>query len=212
MWCRGYVRALAGRQHTAIRDFSDAEELSAKSAVAPPRWAALADALCRYDAKTLSTAGDERSEPLRRWLYFLANESTDVPEFLGSVVEDVLEKSPDAYRAIDIVANQRRWAIRSDGARAGQLVSAQQIYSRLSELPETPKAVKQVCAQSMPMAEPAAEYALRGSLFKALRAAATEPQQRGEPSWAVLATLLEDLALVQAGRSLNASGDAPTIW
>ncbi len=85
------------------------------------------------------------TEPLRRWLYFLANESTDVPEFLGSVVEDVLEKSPDAYRAIDIVANQRRWAIRSDGARAGQLVSAQQIYSRLSELPETPEAVKQVC-------------------------------------------------------------------
>ena len=40
-----------------------------------------------------------------RWLYFLANESTDVPEFLGSVAEDVLEKSPDAYRAIDIVAN-----------------------------------------------------------------------------------------------------------
>ena len=120
-WCRGYVRALAGRQHTAIRDFSYAEELSAKSAVSPPRWAALADALCLYDAKTLSTAADERSEPLRRWLYFLANESTDVPGFLGSVVEDVLEKSPDAYRAIDIVANQRRWAIRSDGARAGQL-------------------------------------------------------------------------------------------
>ena len=163
--------------------------------------------MCLYDAKTLSTAGDERYEPLRRWLYFLANESTDVPEFLGSVAEDVLEKSPDAYRAIDIVANQRRWAIRSDGARAGQLVSAQQIYSRFSELPETPEAVRQVCAQSMPMAEPAAEYALRGSLFKALRAAAAEPQQRGEPSWAVLATLLEDLALVQAGRSLNAMGD-----
>jgi tetratricopeptide (TPR) repeat protein len=213
-WCRGYVLALAGSQHTALAAFEKARALSEKQHVPAPDWGTLALAYCRYDTKALNGNVDEHNVPLARWLYFLAVEPSEVPIFLGQVVNRVLEKCPDAYRAIDIMADQKNWEFRSQGAQYGQTASAQGVYSSLLALPEIPAAAKEICGRAKSLPDDAtAEYRLRAELFSALRAAPADAVSRGEPGWSALATLLEDVAFVQTGRSLNAgSGSLDAMW
>jgi tetratricopeptide (TPR) repeat protein len=212
-WCRGYVLAIAGRQHTALPAFETARQLAAKQNLTVPSWAALAEAYCKFDTKTLSNS-ESREIPLARWLYFMAVEPSDVPQFLSAAVDRLLEKCPDAYRAIDIMGDQKNWATRSQGAQTGHIVAGNLVYSQLRALNDLPAATKQVCGRAASTKDDApAEHKLRGELFASLRAAGGRSQDRGEPSWPALATLLEDVAFVQVGRSLNArSGSLDEMW
>src|SRR5262249_41450186 len=188
-WCRGYVLALTGRQHTALAALENAHSLSVKEHSEAPPWGTLVEAYCRYDVKTLNGKVDDRNIPLARWLYYLAVEPSEVPTFLADVVDRVLEKCPDAYRAIDIMADQKNWSFRSQGAQYGQTVSGRSIYAKLKTIPDLPDNASEICDRATNLqGDDSAEYKLRAELFAALRAASADPASRGEPSWSALAT------------------------
>jgi tetratricopeptide (TPR) repeat protein len=213
LWCRGYVRALAGRQSTALADFEAAHQHAASDGgkpneATPPTWAALAEAYCKYDAKALTENVEERYVPLASWLYYCAVEPSYVSPFLGTVVDSVLEKTPDAYRVIDAMTREsnyrNNWALRQMGAEYGLSTSGQYIYSELNDLPDAPAPIKEICQAVKPGSdEGAEEYKRRAKLMAALRAADADVKLRGEPSWSALASLFEDVALVQVFRALN---------
>jgi hypothetical protein len=209
LWCRGYARALTGRHHSAIADFDAAAKLAEAAQSKRPRWAALAEAFVRFDRASLRGATPDRYRPLARWLYFLANETSQVPLFEIEMVNDLLQVNSDAYRAIDLIAAKGNWSMRAEAAELGQRGSGQQVYAQLGQWPGLPDAIGKICERAKEAeTNSAQEYKIRGELFQAIRKAAQDPANRAEPGLAALATLLEDVAFVQVGRSLANSDSA----
>ena len=114
---------------TSLDDLTAGDELAKKTNETQPPWVALAEAYCKFEPKKLTDGVEDRYVPLARWLYLLAIEPSQDSQFLGAAVDAVLEKTPDAYHAIDSMAGQWNWNHRVQGSEYGVTSASQYIIS-----------------------------------------------------------------------------------
>jgi hypothetical protein len=217
---RAYAAGLAGLHATALSDLKAATDPANSGADAPPAeagkkdrstaWEPLLVALCHYDAQAL------RKEPaevdLRQFAAlcrFLVVENSNCESLTLTAGSKALDEIPECYCICDSMARYTGVISRHKTTVQGPLVLGQTIAARLRQMPNLPLSVNKSLDNLAPdfgglQSEPAwAGGAKRATLVKRLATAGAAGDDTREPSWELLARLVEDVTLVHVYRRLE---------
>jgi tetratricopeptide (TPR) repeat protein len=214
-YTRGYVRALFGLHLTAIADLDAAAKLGKENGAEPaPAWAKSIDAFCHFDSAALDTAAQDESQATFVCLLrvLVAECCSGETEMMASS-KALYEAVPGCFRAIDSAAQIKQIGYYRYMAALGPEIAKRDLLRQVSLVPNLPEPVaKQIeDFQSSSKASmfsklfskvPTDEMATRLSVIEALREAAKTDKDKAEPSWDVLANLLDDLDFMFAYRQV----------
>jgi tetratricopeptide (TPR) repeat protein len=216
-YSRGYVRALFGLHLTAIADLDTAAKLGNGEEPAPA-WAKSIDAFCHFDSAALDTAAQDESQAnfVRLLRVIVAECCSGETEMMASS-KALYEAVPGCFRAIDCAAQIKQIGYYRYMAALGPEIAKRDLLRQVSLIPNLPESVvKQIeDFQSSSKASmfsklfskvPTDEMATRLSVIEALREAAKADKDKAEPSWDVLANLLDDLDFMLAYRQVYVAG------
>jgi tetratricopeptide (TPR) repeat protein len=215
LWHRAYARALAGMHGAALADIAEADRQhqatttglagdQAARAPAAPTWVKLIEAYCRYDTAQLQAGPhrDPENAELALLLWFLTVENSDSSTLKVQTALAVLRACPECFRVHDAMCDVGGVSNLHRATTFGPSVLRESLPTRLPALPGIPAAVKLAC-KSPWFSGPADEGlppANLPSIVKALLEAGAPGKDATEPSWAVLARLIEEVAFVQVQR------------
>ena len=185
---RAYALALAGLPGAAL---SDLDKAGNGDGPAPP-WSGAIDAFCRYDLERLAApAADPMLAQLSPLLRFLVaeesggplhiNQGEDYPTFMAAEGRAVLKANPECLRIHDRLARIDDIGIKHEVTVLGPMALTASLPRRLAEIPGLPAAVTRTLQGGR---EP--------EIVKALIAAGAPEADAGEPSWAVLGSLIRE--------------------
>lgn len=222
---RAYVRALIGLHRSALSDLSAAATLRketaaiAKQSEGPdtPRaaaWAPAIEAFCRFDAAALEAAAEEESlTNFVRLLQMLVGECSNNDRETMKATERLLQAQPGSFRAIE-----GSIAVHQLGFHRVMLefcldLADRELLRQFRQTPELPaNIVKQIDdfekTRNSVLAQlfggkAAPEMEMRLQVIEALRDAGAATSDDGEPSWNVLAQLLEEINFLHAWWQVN---------
>jgi tetratricopeptide (TPR) repeat protein len=209
LWQRAFVRATVGLHKLALDDIQAAEKLGGNDR--PPPWLELIDAYCHFDLKRLDAAGQDAAlAQLAALLRLYTAESSTIISRILAAAQALLEKSPACDRGVDAICNTGELGTKRLGAFLGGRLVLAELTARLnalSDLPESVQGVLRIPEQGV-IEDNEVAVAMSGidlqpapRAVQLLREAAKDDV--GEPSWAVLATLLEDAHFGQSWRELE---------
>jgi hypothetical protein len=184
---RAYAAGLAGLHKLALEDLAAAAKLAADPKAAPAPWVEVLDAYLHFDLGRLRRARTRSDSPLARLLEYLAVEQPLTPVATIRAGREYLADDPECYRVHDGQCHTRGLGHQHRATLAGLETFTDTIARRLRELPDLPKPVAAVLAND--------EFS-EAELYAALRAAGDPAADRGEPTWAALASTLQDVRLV----------------
>ncbi|MBN9123043.1 MAG: hypothetical protein J0I06_28545 [Planctomycetes bacterium] len=188
---RAYAAALAGWHVLALQDLAAAEKLAAAGPPAPvPAWAEAVDHYVHFDLAKLRAARGKADSPLLRVLEFLALEAPEAEAATIRAGRALLEAEPECYLVHDVMCRVGGVAHLHRATLAGPVVFGRRVAARVNEMPGLPAEVRAVLGGAF---EP--------GVYATLRAAGAA--DRGEPSWAVLGGLLQEVRFTQAAHRLN---------
>lgn len=184
-WTRSYAAALAGLHRLALDDLAAAGKLGAADPkAAPPPWLDALDAYLHFDLGRLAAARARSDTPLARLLEYLAAEQPLTPSATIRAGRVYLADDPECYRVHDGQCRVRGVAHLHTATLAGLEAFAATMPDRVRQVPDLPGPAAAVLAG----ADPA-----EADLYAALRAAGDPASDRGEPTWAALAALVQDI-------------------
>jgi len=190
---RAYARALAGLPGAALGDLEAAGRARDNAGEGPaPPWAGAIDAFCRCDLERLAAPpADPALVQLNPLLRFLVAEESGGPlqvsqgngnsAFLGAAGRAVLAANPECFRVMDRLSRLEDIGIKHEVTVLGPAALSESLPRRLAEVPGLPAAVKRPSGGD---GEPA--------IVRALIAAGAPADDPGEPSWAVLGSLIRE--------------------
>ena len=195
-WHWAYVQAILGIHHSALKQLEDPlpEGVDVGDLPSLPAWADVIEPYCRYDTQelgNLADTGNQWASYLTMWCYYLADEQRKIDEY----AEQSVNTCPLAFNLFHHLCHEGSLGIMHRATRASinsMYYASGQAWANNTELP----AAVQTAAASPPTEKsPLVGW---GEAIKALR---TEPHD-SDPSWQVLATLLEDTAAMVAASNL----------
>lgn len=200
LWHRAYALALAGLHGDALEDLAAAERLRKQrpdEAAEPPEWVALIDAYCRYDTPALREAAqqDESFAPLASWLALLTTEGSGSQGWVLETGKEALDATPDNFYAIEAMADVAGVNYNHALTQIGPAMIVLATPERLRQIEGLPQDVR----EALPPARPgdAAPQDRRRAIAEALLRARDDT---GEPSWAVLGRMLQEIDFTHARR------------
>lgn len=214
LWHRAFVKALIGLHRLAIDDIEAADALRAAAATkatadAVPDWLNAIDGYCHFDVKRLDAAdADAAPAPLVSFLRLqLAVSSQIAPDILAAA-QSLLESSPNCDNAVDAMFGIGALGTERMAVSLGNRLVSNRFAERLAALPDLPHDVRAALSGELRDAADDDDDVLSGNggsqrcaqVVRLLRQAMAA--DIGEPSWGVLATLLEDANFGQAWREL----------
>lgn len=188
---RAYAAGLSGWHTLALHDLSAAQKLAPNGPV--PAWAAAVGSYVHFDLPRLAAARAERDSPLLRVLEFLAREAPEVQAATIRAGHELLRAEPECYLAHDAMCRVGGVAHQHSATVLGPAVLSRQLAPRVGEMPGLPAPVRAALGDE-------------AGLYTALRAAG--PADRGEPSWAALGTVLQEVRFTQAAHRLGFMADS----
>jgi len=206
IWHRAYALAAAGCHRLALRDLLLAEQMQGEKSdgneVKQPQWVDLIVGLCLFDIERLDAKKvDGRLSQLARLLRYLSLEMSDDRAATLTAGAEAVEAMPECYRIHDGICGHGGVSVQHNSTNQWIDIAGQTLYGRLTDagLPESAAAAaKEGLAfrteGDIPWPK---EFPVRGKLIAALRAARDDG---GEPSWAALAKLIEELSFAQVRR------------
>lgn len=215
LWNRAYVRALVGRHQAALADVEQAAKAGAGSPA--PEWGEMIHAYCEFNQpRLMACAEKERLRPLVHYLRMLQQEFAEDSLSKLRTVAEVLEFSPDSFRAMDLAENHRLQQVRKVASEEAYLRFPTQLYRRLSGLAGLPEGAAKLCRDESGNEEsrnPRHDVKTRVELVEALNQAARTPAQNEEPSWGVVAAFIREAGFLHSWRKIardNRSGGQGT--
>ncbi len=187
---RAYAYACAGLHSNALADIEAVAKLA--DPAPPPRWFAIADAYVHFDLDRLDALRKADDSPLARLAGFLARFCPDSSIASQRAARELLAVDRECHRASDAI-EQLGFLTSGGAARDGLAAFLASLRERVREQPGLPRA----CADALADPDTA-------RIFAQLRAAAHPARDAGEPSWAVLAQVLQDIPYAYAWRRLDA--------
>ncbi|MDB5312990.1 MAG: hypothetical protein JWO38_7192 [Gemmataceae bacterium] len=182
---RGYAAALVGLHKLAEDDFAAAAKLAA--APPPPDWAEAADAYVHFDLSRLAAVRAKADTDLVRLLQYLAVEDPKTPVVTLNAGRAYLATNPECYRVHHALADTGGVSSQHTTTRVGGEVLSENLSARLAEMPGLPRAVAAALGD-----------ANEADVYAALRAEGAPKPDNGEPSWAALGSLLQEIRFTQA--------------
>jgi tetratricopeptide (TPR) repeat protein len=202
LWHRAYARTLSGLHAAALSDLKTADELAKQSHIEAPKWVALLSPACRFDVPALFrlAQSDPDLAPLGMYLSFLDVENSGSVATIINMAKAALVVSPQCMRLLDGMCAVAGVSYMHDlTVRFPEMfkLSLAQNLPEIAGLPPTVKAVLAGAQWNVPKT--------RAELVTTLVAAANDPQNpdSGEPSWAVLGTMIRDTYTVHVQRRIN---------
>jgi hypothetical protein len=211
-WHRAYAWAIAGVHVEAIHDLDAADKMiaqgkptaAAKEAKAPA-WVALIKAACRFetDKKTYMPA---EGAPERELAIVLAARNTEInkvtPDNEPSLFNPISHEKTLSYAAAlphccrldDSVHATTSSDTHVEISNRARRKIAEWLYKEMALVPDLPKSVAEIVAaqQKRDSTDAVQEFRTRADLLRALYGAGAA-DTTGEPSWSVLAMLVEDV-------------------
>ncbi len=192
LWHRAYALALAGLHKKAIEDMAEADKLAqASGGLAAPSWVDTLKAYCHFDlARLKNVAGPEqRFAALLRMLAFEFPHHGDSPLHCA---QELLKLDPECFRAHDVMYKAGGVANLHVATVLAPQVLTQIVPKRIRSIDALPESV------CVPIDRSAGEVALADALERAGR----PEEDAGEPSWAVLGSLIRETRFVQVQHRL----------
>jgi tetratricopeptide (TPR) repeat protein len=217
---RAYAASLAGLHATALADLKAASEPAGTDPDASPAeaakenrftpWEPLIMALCHYDAQALRKEPAESDlRQFAAFCRFLVVENSNCESLTLTTGSKALEEAPECYCICDSMARYTGVISRHKTTVQGPLVLGQTIALRLRQMLDLPKCVVESLDDLAPeigelRSDPAwAGGEKRASLVKGLANVGAAGDDTMEPSWELLARLVEDVTLVHVYRRLE---------
>jgi tetratricopeptide (TPR) repeat protein len=200
LWHRAYAEALIGIHNYALADIAEARAL-AKAAGDPksPVWAALIDAYASQDITRMNVEKGPTA-PLASLLRLMVLEYPLMTDLTLLAAKDVLAFEPTCYRAHDVMCQVGGLTNLQETTEIGPAVLARTLAEKLRAVDSFPRAVL-TNVDNAKGVDPA--------IFKALKQAGAPSADAGEPSWAVLGRLIQEIRFVQIYRRLHLMR---TVW
>ena len=192
---RAYAAALTGWHVLALRDLAEAEKLAGAGAPAPA-WVRAADYYIHFDLTKFAAARTKADSSLLRLLEFLALEAPEAEAATIRAGRALLDAEPECYLVHDAMCHVGGVSHLHRATLTGHAVLTQQLAARVGGVPDLPAPVR--AALDGEVVEP--------RVYKTLRAAGAS--DRGEPSWAALGGLLQEIRFTQAAHRLSFMADS----
>ncbi len=199
-WHWAYARALAGIHFAALEQLDDPlpEGIDIGDLPSLPAWAEMIEPYCQYDTEglgQLAETGNHWARYLRFWSFYLSDEKRRI----NSTAEETMNDCPLAFNLYSPLAHKGSLGTMHRVSRASMSAMYYACANGWAENAELPAAVQEAASQPPTKASPLIGW---GSVLEALR----EEEDHADPSWQILATMLEDTAVhVAAGNLYIAS-------
>ncbi len=203
-WHWAYTQALTGIHYAALERLEEPlpEGVDVADLPSLPAWAEIIDPYCRYDVQelgNLADGGNPWASYLRMWCYYLADEQRKIDEDAASTVNSC----PMAFNLYYLLAHEGSLGIMHRVTRASINSMYYTSAALMAKNDELPAAVQTAAATPATEKSPLVGW---GEAISALRAETDD----AEPSWQVLATLLEDAAATVATSNLRVARGGST--
>ncbi len=191
---RAFVKALVGLPKFARADLEEARKRvpADKTAVPPPAWEPLIDAYVASDLERLKV----KDGPHARLAALLRLMSVEFPSWTTLALgagRDVIAIDADCFRAYDAICRVGGVANLHTATTAGPQALGQLLPAKLSALATAPAGLREAVGREGSVL----------ALVEALERAGASADDRGEPSWGVLAHLVRETLFVQIYRRLH---------
>ncbi len=196
LWHRAYARALVGIQGMALADLQRAALLPSPP---PPKWVALLDPFCRYDANKLKDliAADSSLSPLGAFLAFLTAENTGCQAAEMNLAQSALTANPQCLRLIDAMCDQTGPGMLNELSEQGPQIFSEMLGDQLEKMPAFPKSVIHQIHQ---LKRPGGNPTGRETICQSLIDQGAPDKDSGEPSWAAVARMIQEITFAQTRR------------
>ena len=192
-WHRACIEALAGLHQPALADLAEARKLAGgRGAPQVPTWTDTLAAYCHFDLAALARVGGPEAK-LAALLRLLALEYPHHSDVALRAAKQVLPKDPECFRAHDVLFRVGGVSNLHIATMFAPDVLTQAIPKRIRLIGSLPGRVREPFDQS------AGEVAL----VEALERAGAPEEDGGEPSWAVLSSLIRETRFVQVQHRLD---------
>lgn len=194
-WVRAYAAALTGKHNIALNDLETATKLAKdENNPTPPAWVKMIDAYVHFDLDRFDELRRESDTPYVRLLQYLAIYQPESRLATIKAAAAYLKIDPECYRVHDSVCRLGGVSNLHSATQSGAKVFEEHFRDRVEEQPGLPDDCRVV------LEDPEVSSA---KVFASLRKAGTPMQDRGEPSWAVLGNLMQDVQYAQAWQRLD---------
>jgi hypothetical protein len=213
---RAYAFALVGMHGEALVDLEAASKLAEDGQSESPAWIPLIQHYCRYDFENLNQLrSDERLKPLASLLYFLAHEQEGSKNRMVTIGLELMKDTPGCYRMLDTLCHHTGPGAGQITTQVGPMHLATALLPRMVEIEGLPEHIRGILNEAKfagalltkesDQENVLAEIEHRADLIGALRGIPRDgtpaPAPDGvEPSWAVLAKIIEETTFLQVYR------------
>jgi tetratricopeptide (TPR) repeat protein len=196
LWHRAYALALVGLHQRALDDMAEADRLvqagtGAGAGPKAPAWVVPLTAYCHFDLARLKTIGGPEQK-LAAFLRMLALEFPHHSDIPLAAAGQVITQDPECFRAHDVMYKVGGVANLHVATMLAPQVLTQLVPKRIRAIETLPDGVRAAIDQGA--AEPA--------LVAALQQAGQPGEDTGEPSWAVLGSLIRETRFVHVEHRL----------
>jgi tetratricopeptide (TPR) repeat protein len=186
LWHRAYIEALAGLHQRALDDLNEARNLArGKDAPKAPAWADTLAAYCRFDLVGLKKIAGPQAK-FAGFLRLLALEYPHHSDVALRAAKEVLATAPGCFRAHDVMYRVGGVSNLHIATMYAPQVLTQAVPARIRAIGSLPASVH----------EPINGNAGEVALVEALERAGEPGEDAGEPSWAVLGSLIRETRFV----------------
>jgi tetratricopeptide (TPR) repeat protein len=191
---RAFVRALVGLPRFARADLDEARKHAAGegAAVPAPTWEPLIDAYVAHDRERLNIK-DGAHARLAALLRLMSVEFPTHTALALGAARDVVSLAPDCFRAYDVMCRVHGVANLHRATTAGPAALAEFLPAKLGALAAIPPGVREALGRGGNLV----------ALAEALDRAGAPADDRGEPSWSVLAHLVRETLFTQVFHRLH---------
>lgn len=203
-WTRGYVYAVSGLHNDALALLDNGPKPAAvEAATPPPGWSRLALPYCKFDTLALAEITEEKI-PASRWAAYLrawAVFGQHEDRLFGETLREAIAACPEALNLYGLGTRGQPLGIKRQVASLEAKALLLLTPARLQQTPAIPEAVVESSREPDSTKPP-------GIFWDRITQAIDQAESAQDPSWSVLATLLEDQGLRTAVNALRVDGDA----
>ncbi|MGP0067546.1 MAG: tetratricopeptide repeat protein [Isosphaeraceae bacterium] len=193
LWHRAYIEAMAGLHKRALDDLDEARKLAgAKSAPKVPVWVDTLATYCRFDLAGLKKVGGSQAK-FAALLRLIALEYPHHSDLVLHAAQELLSADPECFRVHEVMYNVGGVSNLHVATMFAPQVLTQAVPERIRAIGSLPDQVR----------EPIERNAGEVALVDALERAGGPGEDAGEPSWAVLGSLIRETRFVHVQNRLD---------
>ncbi|MDP9173196.1 MAG: hypothetical protein M3O30_04925 [Planctomycetota bacterium] len=197
LWHRAYALAMAGLQGPALDDLKAAAAL--EPSARPPDWVALLEPFCKYQSGQLTNiaVANPAQAPLALFMAFVTVEQSGSQAATMNLAQAAFQANPNCLRIVEAMCDNTGPGMLNSLIDVGPDLFSKSLGEHLGLMPGLPL---QVDTLMNSLRRSGGNPAGREIVCNALLKNGAPEQDKGEPSWAALGSLIQETTFAQLER------------